>query len=172
MLDYGLTIEACNMENGPGQFEMNLRYADPLAAADAAFLFKAGVKEIAARNDLVATFMAKPHPVWSGNSCHFHLSLAGDDGRNRFFDERAPWRQVKEDRAACAETLLDLLYVIDALKVLFAPFLPFSSARLHALLGYEGDLASQGWRAQSPPPGQALPPPKPLFVKLDEKAEN
>jgi methionyl-tRNA synthetase len=91
---------------------------------------------------------------------------------NRFFDERAPWRQVKENRAACAETLLDLLYVIDGLKVLFAPFLPFSSARLHALLGYEGELASQGWRAQLPPPGQALPPPKPLFVKLDEKAES
>jgi glutamine synthetase len=90
MLGYGLTIEACNMENGPGQFEMNLRYADPVAAADAAFLFKSGVKEIAAQNDLVATFMAKPHPVWSGNSCHFHLSLAGDDGRNLFFDESAP----------------------------------------------------------------------------------
>jgi glutamine synthetase len=90
MLGYGLTIEACNMENGPGQFEMNLRYADPVAAADAAFLFKSGVKEIAAQNDLVATFMAKPHPVWSGNSCHFHLSLAGEDGRNLFFDESAP----------------------------------------------------------------------------------
>jgi glutamine synthetase len=90
MRDYGLTIEACNMENGPGQFEMNLRYADPVAAADAAFLFKAGVKEIAVQNDLVATFMAKPHPVWSGNSCHFHLSLAGADGRNVFYDESAP----------------------------------------------------------------------------------
>ena len=90
MLGHGLTIEACNMENGPGQFEMNLRYADPVAAADAAFLFKSGVKEIAAQNDLVATFMAKPHPVWSGNSCHFHLSLAGDDGRNLFFDPAAP----------------------------------------------------------------------------------
>jgi glutamine synthetase len=90
MLEYGLTIEACNMENGPGQIEMNLRYADPVAAADAAFLFKAGVKEIAVQNDLVATFMAKPHPVWSGNSCHFHLSLAGEDGRNLFFDESAP----------------------------------------------------------------------------------
>jgi glutamine synthetase len=89
MLEYGLTIEACNMENGPGQFEMNLRYAHPVAAADAAFLFKSGVKEIAVRNDLVATFMAKPHPVWSGNSCHFHLSLAGEDGRNLFFDDAA-----------------------------------------------------------------------------------
>src|SRR5207248_5691055 len=89
---------------------------------------------------------------------------------NRFFDERAPWRQVKEDRAACAATLASLLYLIDALKVLFAPYLPHSSARLHALLGYQDDLAVQGWRARSPAPGQALPAPKPLFVKLDPAA--
>jgi glutamine synthetase len=89
MRQYGLAIEACNTENGPGQFEMNLRYADPVAAADAAFLFKSGVKEIAVQNDLVATFMAKPQPEWSGNSCHFHMSLADDQGRNVFFDGAA-----------------------------------------------------------------------------------
>jgi glutamine synthetase len=86
MLEYGLPIEACNLENGPGQFEINLRYADAVTAADAAFLFKSGVKEIAAQNGLVATFMAKPRPDWSGNSCHLHLSLTGGDGRNAFYD--------------------------------------------------------------------------------------
>jgi methionyl-tRNA synthetase len=89
---------------------------------------------------------------------------------NRYFDERAPWKQVKEDRAACAATLATLLYLIDGLKVLFSPYLPHSSARLHALLGYEDDLVAQGWRAQSPPVGQPLPVPKPLFVKLDPAA--
>src|SRR3954471_1883364 len=88
---------------------------------------------------------------------------------NRFFDERAPWRQVKEDRAACAATLASLLYLIDGLKVLFAPYLPHSSARLHALLGYADDLAAQGWQVRVPLAGQALPVPKPLFTKLDEK---
>ena len=29
MLDFGLPIEACNPETGPGQFEINLRYAEP-----------------------------------------------------------------------------------------------------------------------------------------------
>ena len=58
----------------------------------------------------------------------------------------------------------------DGLKVLFSPYLPHSSARLHALLGYQDDLAVQGWRARSPAPGQALPAPKPLFVKLDPAA--
>jgi methionyl-tRNA synthetase len=90
---------------------------------------------------------------------------------NRFFDEQAPWRLVREDRSACAATLLSLLYLIDGLKVLFSPFLPHSSARLHALLGYRDPLEAQGWHPRLPPAGQPLPPPKPLFAKLDETAD-
>ena len=48
---------------------------------------------------------------------------------NRYFDEQAPWRQVKEDRAGLrGDTIGSLLNLINALKVLFAPFLPFTSA--------------------------------------------
>jgi methionyl-tRNA synthetase len=90
---------------------------------------------------------------------------------NRYFDERAPWKQIKEDRAACGATLASLLYLIDGLKVLFSPYLPHSSAQLHTLLGYETDLAAQGWQARSPEIGQPLPIPKPLFVKLDPALE-
>ena len=45
-LAYGLPIEACNPETGPGQFEITLRYGGAVEAADNAFLFKAAVKEI------------------------------------------------------------------------------------------------------------------------------
>jgi methionyl-tRNA synthetase len=90
---------------------------------------------------------------------------------NRFFDERAPWRQVKEDRSACAATLVTLLYVIDALKVLLAPYLPRSSDRLHTLLGYQDELRQQGWQARLPPAGQRLPAPQPLFRKLDPQVD-
>lgn len=89
MLAYGLPIEACNPETGPGQFEINLRYAPALEAADDAFLFKTGVKEIAAQEGLMATFMAKPRSDWAGNSCHVHLSLTTPDGRGAFFDPAA-----------------------------------------------------------------------------------
>ena len=73
--DYGLAVEACNPESGPGQFEINLRAAPALQAADEAFLLKSAVKEIAAREGLLATFMAKPRSDWPGSSCHLHLSL-------------------------------------------------------------------------------------------------
>src|SRR5918992_2625518 len=73
--DYELAVEACNPESGPGQFEINLRAAPALQAADEAFLLKSAVKEIAAREGLLATFMAKPRSDWPGSSCHLHLSL-------------------------------------------------------------------------------------------------
>jgi glutamine synthetase len=75
LLRYGLAVEACNPEAGPGQFEINLRAAPALQAADEAFLLKSAVKEVAARQELLATFMAKPRSDWPGSSCHLHLSL-------------------------------------------------------------------------------------------------
>jgi glutamine synthetase len=73
--EYGLAVEACAPEAGPGQFEINVRAAPALQAADEAFLLKSAVKEIAARHGLLATFMAKPRSDWPGSSCHLHLSL-------------------------------------------------------------------------------------------------
>ena len=80
--EYGLAVEACNPESGPGQFEINLRAAPALQAADEAFLLKSAVKEIAARQELLATFMAKPRSDWPGSSCHLHLSVQGADPRH------------------------------------------------------------------------------------------
>jgi glutamine synthetase len=144
MLEYGLTIEACNMENGPGQFEMNLRYADPVAAADAAFLFKSGVKEIAVQNDLVATFMAKPHPVWSGNSCHFHLSLAGQDGGNLFFDgaaERGISATMRHFIGGIQATMRELTAIHAPTVNSYRRFVPYSWAGTTATWGVDNRTA-------------------------------
>lgn len=86
---------------------------------------------------------------------------------NRYFDENAPWKMVKVDHAAAGQVVGSLLHFINALKVLFAPFLPFTSAKLHGLLGYEDSLEAHGWRWEQLPAGQALPTPSPLFVKID-----
>lgn len=85
LLAFGLDIAACHPEAGPGQLEITLGHADALAAADAAFLVKAAVKDIAARLGLLATFMARPRSDWPGSSCHLHLSLRTGD-RDAFFD--------------------------------------------------------------------------------------
>ncbi|GAG48548.1 unnamed protein product [marine sediment metagenome] len=112
---------------------------------------------------------------------------------NRYLDEKAPWFQIKEDRLAAATTLYVGLRVIDSLKALFYPFLPFSSQKLHGYLGYSGDLMGKQYQEEEPEdsrkhlvlrydgsdseakwepsrlePGQALSKPAPLFKKLDE----
>ncbi len=83
----GIWIEASNPEAGPGQFELNIRYDDALKAADDAFFYKNGIKEIVARHGLMASFIAKPHRDWAGSSCHIHQSLwSAEHGSNAFFD--------------------------------------------------------------------------------------
>jgi len=105
------------------------------------------------------------------SACHFKEALretmALAQYGNRLLDERAPWRQIREDREATAATMYGLLTLINALKVLMSPFLPFTSERLHQLLGYEDKLAAHGWRIERLTPGTALPEPTPLFVKLE-----
>lgn len=112
---------------------------------------------------------------------------------NRYLETKAPWMQIKTDRDAAATTLNVALQAINALKTLFAPFLPFSSESLHAALGYEKPLfgeqiveavgegeaahevlryddrdARGRWRYETLPAGRPLEKPKPLFKKLDE----
>lgn len=88
---------------------------------------------------------------------------------NRYLENRSPWKTVVPDKSATGTTLYVALSVISDLKTLFYPFLPFSSQKLHHLLGFPGQVEEAGWRWQRPVPGTTLPPPTPLFVKLEEK---
>jgi methionyl-tRNA synthetase len=49
------------------------------------------------------------------------------------------------------------------------PFLPFSSQKLHRLLGFSGRVEESKWGMEIPPPGQKLAPPEPLYVKIEER---
>ena len=70
-------------ENGPGQYEVNLNHvADPLQAADHAFLLKRIVKGVARQHGLDATFMAKPYGNLAGSGMHVHMSMLDAAGRN------------------------------------------------------------------------------------------
>ncbi|NLC57432.1 MAG: glutamine synthetase [Armatimonadetes bacterium] len=71
----GIVCESIHAEDGPGQFELILRHGRALEAADALFLLRSAVKEIARRAGLVATFLPKPLPNESGSGLHLHQSL-------------------------------------------------------------------------------------------------
>jgi len=81
----GVDIITSNAEYGPGQMEINFAPAMGITAADDAFTFKNGAKEIAQRNGYMASFMTKPYGDQSANGCHYHHSLIDlQTGRNAF----------------------------------------------------------------------------------------
>ncbi len=118
------------------------------------------------------------------------LRLAGEV--NKYQNDTAPWFEIKTDKAAAAKSIYTALRVIDSLKVLFAPFLPFSSQRLNTYLGYTAPLfgeqyiepqtdrlgvhntlryrppeTARCWEPSALQPGQRLGLPAPLFKKLE-----
>ncbi|HEY92232.1 MAG TPA: methionine--tRNA ligase [Dehalococcoidia bacterium] len=105
--------------------------------------------------------------------CHFKeaikLAMSLAQETNRYLEKKSPWEVIKEDRQAAADSLYTALVVISCLKTVLYPFLPFSSQKLHELLGFEGNVKDDGWQLRSPSPGQRLLPPEPLFSKLDEE---
>lgn len=90
---------------------------------------------------------------------------------NRYLDQKAPWKAVKEDKADAARTLWVSLAVINCLKTALCPYLPFSSDKIHLMLGLEGSTQDAGWNwdRNQLAPGQPVEKPTPLFVKLDEE---
>ncbi|MDT8304483.1 MAG: methionine--tRNA ligase [Anaerolineae bacterium] len=112
---------------------------------------------------------------------------------NQYLEETSPWKTVKTDREAAACALYTALQAINGLKMLFSPVLPFTSERLHSMLGCDGQLFGDSivrefeengqshralvydssgaigeWLRSEIPPGRELPQPEPLFRKLDD----
>lgn len=74
--EMGMFPETSHHEQGPGQNEIDFKYADALTAADNLIAFKSAVKSIAAINGLYASFMPKPFPNQSGSGLHVNMSLS------------------------------------------------------------------------------------------------
>jgi methionyl-tRNA synthetase len=111
---------------------------------------------------------------------------------NQYLDVNAPWSAVKTDKEGAARTIYTALKAIDSLKVMFAPFIPFTSQRLHEFFGYETPLFGEQyvetardslgehnvlryrgveglqWKPSELQPGKKLNQPGPLFKKLEE----
>ena len=79
-------VEASHHEVAPGQHEVDLTYNDALTIADRMMTLKFGIKAIAARHGLHATFMPKPLYGVNGSGMHVHQSFSSPDGRNLFDD--------------------------------------------------------------------------------------
>ncbi|TMF39217.1 MAG: methionine--tRNA ligase [Chloroflexi bacterium] len=114
---------------------------------------------------------------------------------NVYLGTEQPWHTIKSDRQRAGTVLYVALRCVDNLKTMLTPFLPFSSQRLHAMLGYDDVIAPQPivrqfaedaashtvitgdyeavdrWRPSDLTPGRKLPAPEPLFKRLDDVPE-
>jgi methionyl-tRNA synthetase len=111
---------------------------------------------------------------------------------NQYISEQAPWKLVKTNTARARSVIYVGLQLVDYLKVLLCPFLPFTCQRLHEMLGYAGTLSPQPilgegldpdglnrplltgtyettprWRPTPIPAGQVVNMPSMLFTKLE-----
>jgi methionyl-tRNA synthetase len=112
---------------------------------------------------------------------------------NQYITDTAPFQMIKTDPAAAATSVWCALQCIQWLNILWSPIIPFSSQKVHEMLGFTGQLfgrqftqsvtdargghlvlrydhsdAMGSWDAMPLPAGQALTSPQALFVKLDD----
>jgi glutamine synthetase len=100
----GIRIEYSHHEVGPSQHEIDMRFTDALAMADATLTYRLIVKEVAAKNGCYATFMPKPLFGENGSGMHTHQSLFRAD-RNAFFDAADKYHLSKEGKSFIAGQL-------------------------------------------------------------------
>jgi len=127
------------------------------------------------------------------NALKFAMGMAARV--NVYLGTEQPWHTIKTDRDRAATVLYVALRCVDNLKTMFTPFLPFSSQRLHRMLGYDDVIAPlpfvrefsengrshsvitgeyeavDRWLPSELPPGRKLPAPEPLFKRLDDVVE-
>jgi glutamine synthetase len=100
----GISVEFSHHEGGPGQQEIDLRYADALSTADNIMTFRTVVREVALSQGMWATFMPKPFTEHPGSGMHTHVSLFEGD-RNAFFEAGAEYQLSKLGRQFIAGIL-------------------------------------------------------------------
>ena len=102
--DLGISVEFSHHEAGPGQNEIDLRYADALTTADNIMTFRTVIKEVAIEQGVYATFMPKPLSDHPGSGMHTHMSLFEGD-TNAFFEAGAQYQLSKIGRQFIAGLL-------------------------------------------------------------------
>ncbi len=91
----GIPVEFSKGEWGPGQQEINLRYAEFLEMADRHIIYKHAAKEIAWQKECAITFMAKWNEAFAGSSMHVHASLWDKSGINSLFHGKDKMGEVE-----------------------------------------------------------------------------
>jgi len=132
--EHGINIEKLHKEVASGQFEMSLRFTNPLIQADRIVLAKRIIKEWAQHIDLTASFMPKPKAGQNGSGMHIHFSVYDlNTGENLFFDA--------DDKNKLSETAYHFMAgVLAHLKELCVLFNPSINSFKRLVPGYEAPI--------------------------------
>jgi len=131
-------------ENGPGQYEVNLKHVnDPLAAADHAFLLKRIVKGVARQHGLDATFMAKPYGDLAGSGMHLHMSMLDENGRNIMAEENgAPSEKLRHVVGGMLNTMAEAMLLLAPHANSYRRLTPANHAPTNLTWGLDNRTAS------------------------------
>jgi glutamine synthetase len=99
-----ISVEFSHHEGGPGQQEIDLRYADALTTADNIQTFRTVIREVAHSQGIYASFMPKPFTEHPGSAMHTHVSLFEGD-TNAFYEPGAEYLLSKTARQFIAGVL-------------------------------------------------------------------
>ena len=100
----GISVEFSHHEGGPGQQEIDLRYADALSTADNIMTFRTVIREVALSQGIWASFMPKPFTTHPGSGMHTHVSLFEGD-ENAFYEAGAEYQLSSTARRFIAGVL-------------------------------------------------------------------
>ncbi|MGH1504880.1 MAG: methionine--tRNA ligase [Acidimicrobiales bacterium] len=89
-------------------------------------------------------------------------AMAAAQAVNTYLNATEPWKVVKVDLERGRTILWTALSAINGVRVLFAPFLPFSTEAISNMLG-----PIEGWTRAPLVEGTEIPKPTPLFAKID-----
>ncbi|MGE0099285.1 MAG: type III glutamate--ammonia ligase [Hydrogenophaga sp.] len=138
----GFELQQMDHEDACGQYEINYRHDDALAAADRYQLFKLATQAVAHQHGLVFSTMPKPLAHAPGSGLHFHLSLADEKGHAVMADPAGTLGLSETGQRFAA----GLLHHADALTALCAPTVN-SYRRLAASASASGTTWSPVWKA-------------------------
>jgi len=142
LLELGFDLTQIDHEDACGQYEINYRYDEALAAADRYILFKMTAHAIAQRHGYFFSAMPKPVAGSPGSGLHFHLSLTDADGNPLFADSAGALGLSRTGHQFVA----GLLHHADALSALCAPTVN-SYKRLASSHSASGTTWSPVWKS-------------------------
>ena len=115
LISQGLEVVSYYPESGPGQQEVNIRYADAAQAADRQIIYRETVRGMAIRHGLIASFLPKLFEDKAGSGCHLNFSLWRNAANISGDDQQATG--ISLDAGAFISGVLDHLPALAAVTI-------------------------------------------------------